>query len=330
LHRARVYPPVLSARTLRAALWRRLQARGAGGGRVVTLGQRHIYILPTRDGLVFGLMLLAMLLGAANYNNSLGFVLTFLLGSMALVSILHTYRNLAGLQLQPGHCPPVFAGEQARFQLWLDSAAPHPRADLLFGWTTKDNQVALDVPAPAPVSVVLERPAARRGVLPGGRVVLRSRFPLGLFYAWSWIDLELSCLVYPRPLAGPVALGAASAQAGPGSALDRPGQEDFLGLRPYRPGDSPRHVAWKQAAQRQDLLTKQFAEASAAVVWLDLDAVAGPDLETRLSYLCAAVLDLDRTGRTYGLRLLGATLGPDSGNRHRQRCLEQLARFEER
>ena len=81
----------------------------------VTLVQRRIFILPTRQGYFFAFVLLLLLLSSINYSLSLGFVLTFLLGSMAGVAMLHTWRNLAHLRIRPGRCEPVFAGETAHF-----------------------------------------------------------------------------------------------------------------------------------------------------------------------------------------------------------------------
>ena len=55
---------------------RRARDRRAGGPRQsIVLGRRRIYILPTRQGLGFAVLLVAMLLGSANYDNGLGYVL---------------------------------------------------------------------------------------------------------------------------------------------------------------------------------------------------------------------------------------------------------------
>ena len=60
-----------------------------------------------------------MLAGSINYSLSLGFALTFLLGSMVLVSILHTYRNLAQLTIYAGKAASVFAVQPASFAIHL-------------------------------------------------------------------------------------------------------------------------------------------------------------------------------------------------------------------
>src|SRR5690349_22852524 len=83
------------------------------------LGQRRIYILPTGPGLGFGALLLVLLIGSINYNLGLGFALTFLALACALVDMVFTWRNLAHLRLKPLRARPVFAGQEARFELQL-------------------------------------------------------------------------------------------------------------------------------------------------------------------------------------------------------------------
>ena len=76
----------------------------------VELHRRRVYILPSRIGLGFALLLALLLLGSTNYGNSLGFMLTFLLFGMAWAAMHHTYRNLVRLRVQAGPAAPVFAG----------------------------------------------------------------------------------------------------------------------------------------------------------------------------------------------------------------------------
>ena len=78
-------------------------------------------MLPTRHGIYFFLVLIAMLLAAVNYNNGMAYMFTFLLGSMALVSMLYTHKNLVGLIVRPGPTESVFAGESATFTVHLNN-----------------------------------------------------------------------------------------------------------------------------------------------------------------------------------------------------------------
>jgi uncharacterized protein (DUF58 family) len=161
-----------------------------------------------------------------------------------------------------------------------------------------------------------------------GRLTLFTRYPLGLYRAWSHLDLDLHCMVYPRPAFPALPLPPAAASSGTGAQSGR-GQEDFAGLREYHAGDSPRHVAWKAAARDMGLLTKQFSGRAETQLWLDWTHLPGQmGVEERLSHLTRWVLDAHAAGVAYGLRLPGRTVNLSAGEAQRQACLEALALFE--
>jgi uncharacterized protein (DUF58 family) len=291
----------------------------------ITLGHRRVYILPTRLGWMFGATLVILLVGSINYALQLGFALTFLLAGMGLAGMVHTVRNLARLAVSAGRAEPVFAGEAAQFRLVLDNREPHDRPAVLVRHAASGAQVVLDLPPTSVREAVLAVPAPRRGWLPLGRVMLETRYPLGLFRAWSYVEPEVRCLVYPRPEYAPLPAPASADDAGVQRA-HAPGSDDFTGLRGYLPQDSPRHVAWKAVARSEDMLTKQFSGASGAELWLDaarLPAALGA--EARLSRLAGWVLAAERAGMRYGLRLAGVEKLPGRGADHRGACLQALA-----
>ncbi len=302
------------------------QLHGAETGSIV-LAQRRIFILPSRYGMSYVIALLLMLTGSINYSLSLGFVLTFLLAALGVNSILHTFRNLARLRISPGRAEPVFCGEQAQFTLIFDNPGALDRFSI---GVTRDskNDVYLDVPARQSASVHVPIPAERRGLLRPGRLTVFTRFPLGLCHAWAYADLDMRCVVYPRPEAAVVPLPQPETHNGLGIAHGA-GQEDFAGLRAYHPGDSPRHIAWKAAARDQGLLTKQFSGRADTELWIDWRATpASLGSEGRLSRLARWVIDAHAAAISFGLRLPGLTLPPAPGDAQRDRCLEALAQFE--
>ena len=93
----------------------------------VTLNQRRIFILPTRQGFGFAFLLLLMLLGDINYNLSLGYVLTFLLGTTGMMTMLHAFRNMAQLEIRAGRVDSVFAGDMAQFVFHFHNSGALPR-----------------------------------------------------------------------------------------------------------------------------------------------------------------------------------------------------------
>lgn len=294
----------------------------------VRLTQRRIFIVPSRIGLGFCLSLLLMLLAAINYQNSLAYALTFLLGSVFLVSILHTYRNLAGLSLRAGAAQAVFAGGQACFRVHLASDGPAHQAVML-GWANGSLET-LDVPAEGGCEAALTLPAERRGWLRAPRIRVESRFPLGLLVAWSWVDLQQRALVYPRPLQGelPWSTGRTADSEEQGRRLQSLGADDYQGLRAYQPGDSRRRLHWKAFSRGQGLLVKDFAAFGAEELLLDFEGLEG-DQEHRLSLLCHWVLQLSSRQQRFALRLPDRVLDPGDGEAHRSTCLQALALFRE-
>ncbi len=296
----------------------------------VLLVHRRVYIVPTRLGWMYGVTLVILLIGSINYALALGFALTFLLAGLGIAGMVHTARNLAHLAVSVGRAEPVFAGESAQFRLFLESRSRTERQAVLARHLRSGSQLVFDVPLGGVAEVVLAAPAERRGWLPLGRVMLETRYPLGLFRAWSYIEPEARCLVYPRPERSALPPWSPNELSGAARAQAR-GTDDFSGLRGYQRSDSPRHVAWKAAARTESLLTKQFAGDSAAELWLDWQLLpAGLGVETRLSRLVGWVLSAEQAGARYGLRLPGSEINPGRGEAHRVSCLQALALFEGR
>jgi uncharacterized protein (DUF58 family) len=290
----------------------------------VTLNQRRIFIVPTRQGFGFVGVLLLMLLGDINYNLSLGYVLTFLLGSVGLMTMLHTFRNMAQLEIRAGRVEAVFAGDSAQFAFHFHNNGELPRYRLHLH-DDHAHTVIFDLPAQHSTEVKLSIPAARRGWLDSGRLTLHTEFPLGLFHAWSYLQFDTRCLVYPRPSA-PLPLPPGTAEDGSGTATAS-GDEDFAGLRGYVAGDAIQRIAWKAAARERGLQVKQFSASQGSRLWLDWNLVPAADTEHRLGILARWVLDAEAQGLLYGLRLPGLELSPRHGVAHREECLRALALF---
>ena len=292
----------------------------------VVLGRRQLFMLPTRFGLLFAVLLVVQLLAAINYGNGLAYALTFLLGSLAVVSMLYTHRNLFRLRLAAGTCTPVFAGETVAFRIHLTNDSDTPRFGVAI-MHDKQEIARVDIPARGSADVNLCAPAAKRGMLTMPTVTLTTRFPLGLLYSWSRrVALDQFCLVYPHP-ANPTPLRTHEMESLAPVAGQRVGGDDYIGTREFRPGDSPRHVDWKAVARGKAWHIKQFGGSYQATVWLDWDTLDGLDTETRLSVLTRWVLDAQQQGMLYGLRLPLQTLNPADGETHQHECLKQLALF---
>ncbi|MCU7904757.1 MAG: DUF58 domain-containing protein [Candidatus Thiodiazotropha sp. (ex Epidulcina cf. delphinae)] len=291
----------------------------------VSVKPRSIYILPTKQGMLLAVVILLMLTGSINYGSNLGHLMTFLLGGIWLTAILHTWRNLLGLGLQPRQVASVFAGQTADFTLLMVNVSALDR----FGITLKCKKISgdsVDIPANDQRLLHLLIPTHARGELPLPDISLHTSYPLGLFHAWTYARLDLRCLVYPKPA------GSGEPPSAPvytrSDTGDRGfGADDFVGLRNFRPGDSPRHIDWKAHARERGLLSKQFGGDRTEEVRLDWDLLPKSDQEKRLSLLCRFILQAEEREQSYGLRIPGQKIESGMGSVHRQRCLTTLARF---
>ena len=294
------------------------------------LTQRNVYILPTRAGLMFALTLVVLLLASINYQLNLGYVLTFLLAGSGLVSMHLTHATLRGLTLHLRAPAPVFAGSPARLECVLTSPG---RARFGIGLklhaANATSLVWTDVPQGGQAASQLAHVPGWRGVHELPTISVETRFPLGLFKAWSLWRPASELLAYPRLETPMAALPVSRPVPGAASRSQRASSGDTEGVRSYRRGDPPKLVVWKKAAKALasggELVLGDTATAAQHQLWFDWQACAALAPEERLSRLAAWVVAADAAGIDFGLRLPGREIEPGSGDAQRRRCLEVLA-----
>ena len=314
---------------LRAAVDRRIgswaRRRQGLDDASVRLHSGRTYILPTGVGLTFALMTFAMLLGSMNYNNNMSFLLTFTLASVGLIAMHHCQRNLVGLEVSFAGAEPVFAGQSARFRIALNNPSKSTRHQLQVFCGDATSEIC-DLDPGASEVLYFDVATEQRGILQLDRFGVRTRFPFEMFRAWSWLHMELKCLVYPAP-AEQAPAPPPSRSASGHRQHNVGGDDDFAGLRTFNPGDAPRHVAWKAYARSGELLSKQFAGSDVSSQWFDLQRTPGKTLEEQLAVLCRWIVRADRRQEDYALRLGSDEIPPGHGRGQRHHCLRALALF---
>ena len=301
------------------------------------LKRQRVYIFPTLQGWLYGVMLIVMLLGAINYNNSMAFMLCFLLASLGIVCMLHTYRNLTGLIISSTKPKSVFAGQHALFPIQLDNRFGIERFSIkleqkapqkvLFKKRTHKKQTSTSIDSGKQITACYPVETKQRGILKLERLMISTSFPLGIFSAWSYIESDEYCLVYPVPR-GQKQLPLVSLHVEDQDYGIKSGTDDFAGFKKYRPGDPINSIAWKAYAREQGLLIKQFSGKGSQTLIFNWDSVANiNDIESRLSQLCYWILIAEQTGIKYGLEIPGFITEPNNGTKHKESCLAALARY---
>ena len=309
----------------------------------VTLTQRNVYILPTRPGFMLFLTLLVLLVASINYQLNLGYLLTFLLAGTALVGMHVCHGTLRGLAMNLIAPHAHYAGTSTAFDIKLINSRRSVRYGI--GLSVLNPQTATaqkaspphwvwtDVPAQGSSLVQVAFTPARRGLHRLPTLTAETRFPLGTFRVWTVWRPAAQVMVYPAPELTPPPLPPGEPRAqGAGSAARAQSSGEFDGVRGYRRGDPLKNVLWKKAAKAGEqsgesggLVVRDTQQADRHELWLDIRQTGSLDLEHKLSRLCAWVLQADRLGLDYGLRLSGLEIKPASGEAHKRRCLEALA-----
>ena len=294
----------------------------------MTLTQRNVYILPTRPGFMLGATLLVLLVGSINYQLNLGYLLTFLLAGCAVVGMHVCHATLRGLTLALMPPAPQFAGASAPLTVVLGNARKATRYGIglaVLDETHADHWAWTDVPAQGSCSVQVAFRPGRRGLHPVPPLTAETRFPLGTFRVWTVWRPAAQVLVYPAPELQPPPLPPGEPRAGGSALLRAQNSGEFEGVRAYRRGDPLKLVVWKKAAKTDELVSRDTLQAQRMELWLDYQQCGVAEREARLSRLAAWILQADRLGQDYGLRLPGQQIAPGAGEAHKRRCLEALA-----
>lgn len=308
----------------------------------ITLSQRSIFIVPSKTGWMFTLLLILLLITAINYQNSLIYGLVFWLFSIALSAMIFTYRNLSGLTLKAGNAVVGFSGDGIEIPIRL-SDIKRSHHGLNFSWSSQpssfinSSSVIIDS-SPVISGEVLQNSdnetevripiqLGPRGPLKTERLKLQTRYPFGLYTCWTWVRLKTPGIIYPKPVITPFIAAEGQGDDLQSDANLAIGNDEFLGLRSYQAGDSLKHIAWKYLAKGKGLLTKEYDNQQLSMQWLDWFSLQGMSEEDRLSHLTGWVLQAEKEGRAYGLRIPGQVIAPDQGDRHRKQCLTTLALY---
>jgi hypothetical protein len=306
-----------------------------------TLTNRNIFILPTRFGFAYLIFIVLLFLLGTNYQNNTILLLSYLLASLFITVMIHSFYNLSRLTILSGKKQFTFANQQALFPINIQSKKRHFDLNFQFvGKSLVSNVIRLDQCDASETDLLLPCLAKKRGIYDLGRVKMQSEYPLGLFKTWSMLDFAHKLVVFPQPKG----LGSINNyltgfdESSQSSYLNssNDGIDEFSELRNHIVGESLARIAWKQLARGQGKLSKHYQSQEGALLWLKLKDMPSNDIEEKLSFLSFLILEYGKTNREYGLFLNGSSsihdsglkIMPSSGYQHQQNCLIALASFD--
>ena len=251
-----------------------------------SLHKNNIFILPTRFGLAYLLFVFILFLLATNYQNNLIMLLSYLMASLFITGMMHSFFNLSGLKFEAK--PISYAHENSSLYFLLTLTSTITRYDINVQFEHQNN-VHLSQCAKGDTSFELPFFAHKRGRLSPGRVKISSEYCLGLFSTWTHCDFQLEGVVYPKVKSFDnieAHLSYPDQNPNNSSSMLLPQGDDFYELKNYIVGEPLSRVAWKQLAKGQGWLSKHHSESKGDTVWLNLDNMPVNDIETKLQLLC--------------------------------------------
>lgn len=328
--------------------------------RELKLTQKRIYIFLSREGLLYGALLMITFIAGVNYANNLVLGLCFYLGSVLVICIHYTYAQLSGLHIKLLEVNHAQAGGQVlvRLQLSASGSKPHHQIQLSFDADlnnpTKVSKICPRILEPHTVEFYL--PAKKRGKFYLPRLTISSGYPLGILRTWSYMyfssvqpslykdkenslaepvkqsdmpEMGINALawIWPKPLAftqyGQDFIAESSMEA---INQYKKGIDDFDRLDNYVTGESMARVSWRHVASGRGMLTKHFADPVGQDVLLDYANMPASTHEAKLSQLSFAVQQLSQSMTPFMLKLPHASLPLNTGSEHEKRALLLLAK----
>jgi uncharacterized protein (DUF58 family) len=308
-----------------------------------SLTSRNIFILPTKFGFAFLFFVLLLILLGTNYQNNTILLLSYLLASLFITVMLHSFYNLSQLKLSSTEKHYIFAEQQAFLPITIKAEKSH--FDLNIHYVKKSSlphkKLKIEQCSLGENKVLVPCSAKKRGVYNIGRVKIYSEYSLGFFITWSMLDFSHQLIVYPNPkqLRGNHDYLSNFEDNSDNKNVTQSattGIDDFSELKNHIVGESQARVAWKQLARGQGKLSKHYDDQQGTSKWLKLIDMPSNNLETKLSYLCFLILEYSKNGTDFGLVLDSSysvtinktiKIAPSSGHQHQQHCLVALAKF---
>lgn len=306
------------------------------------LSNRNIFIMPTRFGFMYLLFDVLLFLLGTNYQNNIILLLSYLLASLFITVMMHSFYNFSQLTFSSQAKQTCFAKQMIYFPIHITGHKTH--FDINIQFTRPEyfvKEVKLSQVDLHTREILLPWYAKHRGVYSLGRVKVFSEYSLGLFITWSVLDFSHQAVVFPEPkrLAEneQVLTDFSDNDEYSGTYVQTKVEgDDYSELKEYVVGESQARVAWKQLARGQGKLSKHYQsqQVQGSLLWLRYSQMPSSDLEEKLQFLCFMILDYGKKNQEFGLILDLPVSGyskdeikiaQNSGSHHQEKCLIALA-----
>ncbi|WP_231733009.1 MULTISPECIES: hypothetical protein [Colwellia] len=303
------------------------------------LNSRNIMIYPTRFGLTYvGFVVLVFLLGT-NYQNNIILLFSYLLASLFISVMLHSFYNFSQLRFYSRAKQQGYADATLYYVIKITAKKTHYDINAHFSDARLNSPIVnLGQCKQGTQELILAYKPSKRGQYKLGRVTVFSEYSLGLFKSKAMLDFGHYAIIYPKAksfIAGQYQLSGQVDEPNRESyqTTNSVGSDDFSELKSFVRGESKARTAWKQLAKGQGHYSKHYQASQGQLTWLKLSDMPSNDLEIQLAYLSFLIGELTTAKQSFGLALCpdmtntAMNIPPNSGFHHQQACLTALALY---
>lgn len=303
------------------------------------LNSSNIMIYPTRFGLAYlGFVVLVFLLGT-NYQNNIILLFSYLLASLFISVMLHSFYNFSQLRFYSVAKQQGYAEQPLYFVIKITTEKTHYDINAHFTDKALNSQVEkIELCQQGSHELRLVYRTLQRGKHWLGRVTVFSEYSLGLFKSKSILDFGHYAIIYPKAkslISGQYQLSGQADEPSLDSyqSTNSVGTDDFSELKSFVRGESKARTAWKQLAKGQGHYSKHYQAEQSQLQWLKLSEMPSNDVEIQLAYLSFLIGELTASNQSFGLQLSAElsnqsmNISPNSGLHHQQACLTALALY---
>lgn len=308
----------------------------------MTFGIRNVYIFFSRQGLLFGALLITTFITGINYGNNLVLGLCFYLFGVWLLTVFYTFVQVSALHVRLVEVALAQSGSIGWATLEISSRSAKPSRQIFLGFqqpTTEslssENKAILETSGSVvlpyvdkPVLVRLPICANQRGRMTLPRLEVHSVYPLGVMKAWTYAYFERPMWVYPSPVTFEWQNNKKStpSDGNEWSNIGVVGQSDFDSLTEYVAGESLARVSWSHVARGAGMLTKRFADSVGREWVIDYQDMPSAHHDGRLGELTFAVLQMKNAQMPFMLNLPSGAGELGQGDEFVNECLLRLAK----
>jgi uncharacterized protein (DUF58 family) len=224
----------------------------------------------TRGGVVLLAMTGFVYVAALTSGANLLYVAFGVLVGALVVSVPAASWSLGRLEIRRDFSEHIVAGEPTDITYHLASGKRYwPTLALHFRERHADLAEAprgfilhLPVKTAEPVKIATRLVARRRGLIKLDTVEVSTTFPFGFIRRTRRLHVPQDMIVYPRigMLNRHLALEyRESVESGAMTSNRRGGQDEFYGVREYRPGDNVRAIHWRSSARTGEVMIREMA-----------------------------------------------------------------------